>query len=255
MNLNAMDHGYAEQHRTVFWPGAARIPRRAAIGTSRLIEENAKQVNDIWLATVAKEVDTLSTAQAATLLAIADQCPEVSLPLFLEASREGLLARRGMQTERSHSYVRLCITKYGRKRPLRSPKDNGRETSTLGGNAVYAARALYRQVNDTLAWDDQLLCLPHGILVKRLVATEENGVAVVPNPARDQAALILGQSLGQVGLLMLYDLAGKEVMRVDIPEGEPRTEFATGALASGLYQYRVESDGTLIGHGKLAITR
>lgn len=237
MNLNAMDHGYAEQHRTVFWPGAARIPRRAANST------------------IGKEVDTFTVAQADELFAIANQCPEVSLPLFLEASKEGLVARRGMQTERSHSYVRLCITKYGRKRPLRSPKDNGRVASTLGGNAVYTARALYRLIDDAYEFDDQLLCLPHGIIIKRLVAPEENGVAVVPNPARDQAVLVLGQPLDQAGLLVLYDLAGKEVMRVDIPEAEPRTEFNTGTLASGLYQYRVQSGNAMVGHGKLAIVR
>jgi len=196
-----MDHGYAEQHRTVFWPGAARIPRRAAIGTSRLIEENTKQVNDIWLATVAQEVDTLSTAQAATLLAIADQCP------------------------------------------------------MLGGNAVYAARALYRQVNDTLAWDDQLLCLPHGIIVKSVQQEDVATLTIVPNPARDNATLVLDRPLEQPGMLKVLDMTGKEVLRLDIPEGELRTEFAIGALASGLYQYRVVSGSILIGHGKLAVTR
>ena len=124
----------------------------------------------------------------------------------------------------------------------------------VGGNAVYTARSLYRLIDETVEYDDQLLCLPHGIIVKRLVAPEASGVAVVPNPARDQAALVLGRPLEQPGLLLVFDLAGKQVLQVILPEGEPRTEFSTGALASGLYQYRVESDGTAIGHGKLAIT-
>lgn len=173
----------------------------ANIGTTELIEANRKLLDEIYLSTISKDIDTFTVAQSADLFALANQCP------------------------------------------------------MIGGNAVYTARALYRLIDDTYAYDDQLLCLPHGIIVKRLVAPEENGVAVVPNPARDQAVLVLGQPLDQVGLLVLYDLAGKEVMRVDIPKGEPRTEFTTGALASGLYQYRVESGGAMVGHGKLAITR
>ncbi|HRO40956.1 MAG TPA: hypothetical protein PLZ25_13670, partial [Flavobacteriales bacterium] len=186
--LNAWNEVAMETARTTKVLTAEGIQTaNAAIGTSRLIEENTKQVNDIWLATVAKEVDTLSTAQAATLLAIADQCP------------------------------------------------------MLGGNAVYAARALYRQVNDTLAWDDQLLCLPHGIIVKSVQQEDVATLTIVPNPARDNATLVLDRPLEQPGMLKVLDMTGKEVLRLDIPEGELRTEFAIGALASGLYQYRVVS--------------
>lgn len=92
------------------------------------------------------------------------------------------------------------------------------------------------------------------VLRGTLKAQDATYVGVVPNPARDQAALVLGRPLEQPGVLLVFDPAGKEVFRLSLPEGEPRTEFSTGSLASGLYQYRVESDGTAIGHGKLAIT-
>lgn len=87
------------------------------------------------------------------------------------------------------------------------------------------------------------------------MATEENILTVVPNPARDNATLVLGQPLEWAGMLLVHDLAGKEVLRVDLSEGEPRTVFSTGTLASGLYQYRVESKGAVVGYGKLAISR
>lgn len=124
----------------------------------------------------------------------------------------------------------------------------------VGGNAVYTARSLYRLIDETVEYDDQLLCLPHGIIVKSIRQQDAMALSIVPNPARENATLVLGEPLEQVGLLLVIDLAGKEVMRINLPEGEPRTEFSTGSLASGLYQYRVECDGTLIGHGKLAIT-
>ncbi len=49
----------------------------AGIATSELIEANEKTVNDIYLATIGKDVDGFSATQAADLFAIANQCPMV----------------------------------------------------------------------------------------------------------------------------------------------------------------------------------
>ncbi|MBL7939571.1 MAG: hypothetical protein JNL43_09445 [Flavobacteriales bacterium] len=45
------------------------------VGTTELIETNEKQVKEIYLSTVAKEVDSFTNAEATALLAIANQCP------------------------------------------------------------------------------------------------------------------------------------------------------------------------------------
>jgi hypothetical protein len=49
----------------------------ASIGTSELIEANTKQVNGIYLSTVAKGIDGFTSEQATTLFSIANQCPLV----------------------------------------------------------------------------------------------------------------------------------------------------------------------------------
>lgn len=49
----------------------------ANIGTTELMEANEKQVNEIYLTVIAKEVDTFSVVQTATLFFIANQCPMV----------------------------------------------------------------------------------------------------------------------------------------------------------------------------------
>jgi len=48
-----------------------------SVGTTELIETNEKQVKEIYLNTVAKEVDSFTSTEAAALLAIANQCPMV----------------------------------------------------------------------------------------------------------------------------------------------------------------------------------
>lgn len=194
-----MDRTYAERPGTARWPGAAA---NSNIAASELIEANRKLVNEIYLGTVGKDIDTFTVAQANDLFDIANQCPMV------------------------------------------------------GGNAVYTARSLYRLIDDTYEFDDPLLCLPHGIVVKSALQEQPAAVSVQPNPARGRAALMLGEPLEEAGLLVLYNLAGQEVLRVEVSAGEPRTEFATGNLAAGVYQYRVQQGGgALLGQGKLTLVR
>jgi hypothetical protein len=47
----------------------------AAIGTSELIEENEKVVNEIYLSTLAKDIDVFTMGQADQLFVLANQCP------------------------------------------------------------------------------------------------------------------------------------------------------------------------------------
>src|SRR5690606_34241710 len=108
-----------------------------AIGTSEVIEYNQKQVTDIYLNTIGKDVDDFTSSQASELLNIANQCPMV------------------------------------------------------GGNAVYRARSLYSLIDDEVDFDDQLLCLQAGIIVKSLMDNASLNLQLVPNPARDAAALMI----------------------------------------------------------------
>jgi hypothetical protein len=168
---------------------------------SELIEDNQKQVNEIYLATIGKDIDTITETQEAELFAIANQCP------------------------------------------------------MLGGNAVFKSRSLYWLVDDSYDFDDQVLCLPYGIIVKRLIEHETNAVSIVPNPANDEAALVLNREVPEPVYLTLYNAMGSEALRVFVPKGVVRHAFSTANIAPGLYHYTVLSGGGLLGHGKLTIVR
>lgn len=173
----------------------------SGIATSELIEMNEKQVNEIYLATIGKDVDDFTSTQTDDLFAIANQCP------------------------------------------------------MLGGNAVFKARSLYWLIDDSYDFDDQLLCLPHGIIVKSLTQQPLNGVAVVPNPASDEATLVLNRELEGPGTFVVYDAVGAEVMRQAVPIEMPRMAFSTASLAPALYHYQVRGPSGIIGVGKLTIVR
>ncbi len=124
----------------------------------------------------------------------------------------------------------------------------------IGGNAVYKTRSLYSLVDDSYYFDDALLCLPHGIIVKSLTEPMAS-LSIVPNPARDEATLVLSEPLVEQGDLVLFDAIGNEVIRYRIPKEVARFQFSTGLLAPALYHYRVIASTEIIGNGKLTIVR
>jgi len=173
----------------------------AAITTNELIETNEKGVNDVYLATVGKDVDEFTATQTDDLFSIANQCPMV------------------------------------------------------GGNAVFKARSLYSLIDGAQVFDDPLLCLPYGIVVKSLMEHASNAVSVVPNPASDEASLVLSLETTEPAYLTLHNTVGSEVLRVFVPKGVVRHSFSTANIAPGLYYYKVFGGGGLLGDGKLTIVR
>lgn len=172
-----------------------------SIHTSEQIEANQKQVNDIYLSTVAKDVETFTPAQATQLFDIANLCPMV------------------------------------------------------GGNAVFLARALYSLIDDAQDFDDPLLCLQQGIVVKSMAAADVNNMAVIPNPATDEANLVLTKEWDAPGVFIVYDALGAEVFRHTVPAFTPRYAFSTAAMAPAMYHYRVRAPLGMENHGKLSIVR
>ncbi len=173
----------------------------AALGATELTETNAKQVNEVYLATIGREVDDFTPQQTATLYAIANQCPMV------------------------------------------------------GGNAVFRARALYSLIDAAQDYDDIQLCLQQGIIVKSLRAPATSALNVVPNPASDEATLVLTEVLDGPGVFVVFDALGAEVVRYAVPAETLRHTLNTAALAPALYHYQVRGPSGLLGVGKLTIVR
>jgi hypothetical protein len=197
--LNSQALALADTSRVLTAEGVKTA--NAAIATSKLIEANEKQVNEIYLGTVAKSIDGFTPEQATTLFAIANQCP------------------------------------------------------LTGGNAVYRARALYALIDDEQDYDDPALCLQHGLIYRNMQQLGGHTITVVPNPATDQASLVLDEAWDAPGVLVVYDAMGAEVMRAEVPAYTPRWEFSTAALAPAMYHYRVRGPSGKVFDGKLSIIR
>ncbi len=90
-----------------------------------------------------------------------------------------------------------------------------------------------------------------GIQEEAQIATS----GMFPNPAGDEATLLLLQPLDGQGVFILFDASGAEVLRHTVPSGTPRMALSTSSLAQGLYHYQVYGPAGAIGDGKLMIVR
>jgi len=129
------------------------------------------------------------------------------------------------------------------------------EFDGFGGNAVFTARALYWLTDPEYDFDDAALCLAHGIIVKSSIEQGANSVSVYPNPAGDNATLVLTAPLAESGTIVIFDALGAEVLRVTVPQDVVQHGFSTALLSRALYHYKVYSNSVPIGEGKLTIIR
>ena len=125
----------------------------------------------------------------------------------------------------------------------------------VGGNAVFRARAMYYLIHSEQEFDDPALCLAHGLITKSMKLPEVAALTMVPNPATDEATLVLTKPPDEAGTLVMFNALGAVVMNVRIPADQQRVALSTTALVPGMYHYRVQNAHGELGDGKLSIVR
>jgi hypothetical protein len=113
-----------------------------------------------------------------------------------------------------------------------------------GGNAVYSARALYRTVNDTMVYNDSLVCRQVGYFREIKEEWERNNtikemketlrLMVFPNPFTGELYWRIVGEHGE-GAISIKDVMGKTLLqeRVNAEKQEGRLELSD--LSSGIY--------------------
>lgn len=127
----------------------------------------------------------------------------------------------------------------------------------VGGEAVFRARALYALVNNEQDFDDPLLCLQQGIIVKSL-KPQDTGVGqatVVPNPAMNAATVVLQEELDNPVVFVVFNAIGAVVLREEVPAKSIEWPFSTASLPPTFYYYQVHGASGMIAEGKLAVIR
>lgn len=125
----------------------------------------------------------------------------------------------------------------------------------VGGNAVFKARAMYQLIDGSVEFDDVMLCLQEGFVIKSLQEQVVLAATILPNPTADHATLVLEQPLDEAGSLMLYNAQGGLVLQHSVPSDVKRFDLGTVLLAPGPYHYILRSAHGAVAQGKLIIVR
>lgn len=124
-----------------------------------------------------------------------------------------------------------------------------------GGNAVFRARAIYSLIDDDEEYDDAALCLQQGLITKNKPADAPRTCLLLPNPAKDQATLVLDAALSEPATLLLVNAQGAYVLQVPVPAEQLLTQLKLAGFAPGIYHYTLRGPQGTIGSGKLAVER
>ncbi|MFZ1695167.1 MAG: hypothetical protein WAT74_18370 [Flavobacteriales bacterium] len=124
-----------------------------------------------------------------------------------------------------------------------------------GSNSVFKARALYQLIDANAVYDDATLCLQDGYVIKSRATQATVSGLVVPNPAVDEATLMLSEEQKESVAFVVLDALGAEVMSLTVPGGATRFAFSTSGLAPALYHYQVRGPSGNLCSGKLTIVR
>ncbi|MBL7962935.1 MAG: T9SS type A sorting domain-containing protein [Flavobacteriales bacterium] len=123
----------------------------------------------------------------------------------------------------------------------------------VGGNPVYQARALYALIDEDADFDDALLCIAEGFVVKSLVEPSLS-VQAYPNPNRTGQLFfeIDGLDEGDRSItVLLFDMQGRPVVQQPLAGWKGSADVSR--LAQGLYHWTVLLDGQRIGQGKVTL--
>ncbi len=112
-----------------------------------------------------------------------------------------------------------------------------------GGPAIYRARALYNLLNDTIFYNDRLVCANAGYyresqeqLMPELKSTVKQSpkIDLFPNPANDQLMLLFGGDI-EAGKIEIYNLTGAIVAKYNINKNTVNKVLDINEISEGYY--------------------
>lgn len=135
----------------------------------------------------------------------------------------------------------------------------------VAGDAVYMARALYAEVDNTIFFNDLAICQPsrsERMLMLSSQPSDTSGgntpvefVHLYPNPAKQIINLAFyAQTTGQVEFEIL-DQLGEVVLKAELSEGQTFAQYSVSNLSSGIYYWRLMDVQRAIKVDKVAIIK
>lgn len=128
-----------------------------------------------------------------------------------------------------------------------------------GGTAVYKARALYNIYNPNQEYEDNLICLNEGVVLRQanpagtFIENHTSYALLHPNPANNILNIVYSFGKDIKGSLEIFTSLGLKLSTFVLSANESNASINTSELTSGIYYYQIKSDCDYIIKGKLVI--
>ncbi len=110
----------------------------------------------------------------------------------------------------------------------------------LGGNSVFKARSLQSTYNDSIYYDDKLLCNQQGVYYRlaakdTIVSKKEEKLILFPNPTSDKLTVFLQSEIKEDYSIEIFNLMGQQVFEKKKCSNTISISFDSFNLSSGTY--------------------
>jgi len=112
---------------------------------------------------------------------------------------------------------------------------------TSGGIAVYKARSLLYNYNDSIYFNNEAICPDQGVFYRLGLAESDtlpkvaNPVRIYPNPSRGLLTIDLGEIDDSRNEMKLYNMLGQNVLSLTFVGNKTQIDLQAAGIASGLY--------------------
>ena len=137
----------------------------------------------------------------------------------------------------------------------------------IAGDAVYMARSLYAEIDNSVFFNDLVICQPssHGFERSLMVSppldtaspqiTPLEFVHLYPNPAKQIINLnFYAQTTGEV-TLEIMDQLGDIVLSAKLGNGQTTAQYSISSLSNAIYYWRLRDSQRTIKVGKIAVMK
>jgi hypothetical protein len=124
-----------------------------------------------------------------------------------------------------------------------------------GGQSVYRARAMLALINDSLEYNDAIVCLQAGIYREYFSDTIIPKFLVIPNPAQDLIEIILVNELQGLCSYKIINAYGQTIRQEKIDCSLKAHSVDISDLLQGVYIIKLEFNSQTIDNQKLIIVR
>jgi len=124
-----------------------------------------------------------------------------------------------------------------------------------GGKAVFRARNLISLYNDSIVYDDDMVCLQQGIYKETGMVQQSIKFKLIPNPADDFVKLELSGEVEGICKIYITNVFGAKIMSDEFNCNQRSYNISTASFTPGIYFVGVSFNGEKPEFNKLVIVR